>query len=119
MSQLSYVRSRINSLRRKFSLEISHNQIRTVAEDFCADSYTAAMDHKPLPDAHTFVRKVVDAGYRLPTFGAAHQYMAQCLRDKVLPGVEHMLGALLPWATVRGLVVLSADGPPVPVPQSA
>ena len=119
MSQLSYVRSRINALRRKFALEISHNQIRTVAEDFCTESYAAAMARKPLPDAHAFVRKVVDAGYRLPTFGAAHQYLAKCVTDKVLPRVEHLLGALLPWATLRGLVVLSADGPPTPVPQSA
>ena len=118
MNQLSYVRTRINALRRKFVLEISHNQLRTMAEDFCTDSYAAAMDHKPLPDAHTFVRKVVDAGFRMPTFGAVHQYLGKCVTDKVLPGVEHLLGALLPWATLRGLVVLSADGPPIPVPNS-
>ena len=116
MSQLSYVRSRINALRRKMALEISHNRLRTMAEDFCSDSYAAAMDRKPVPDAHAFVRKVVDAGIRLPTFGAVHRYLAKCVTDKVLPGVEHLLGALLPWATLRGLVVLSADGPPVPVP---
>ena len=119
MSQLSYVRSRINALRRKFALEISHNQIRPMVEDFCTESYGAAMDHKPLPDAHAFVSKVVDAGFRMPTFGAAHQYLRECVADKVVPGVEHLLGALLPWATLRGLVVLSADGPPTPVPQSA
>ena len=119
MNQLSYVRSRINALRRKFALEISHNRLRTMAEDFCTDSYAAAMDRKPLPDAHTFIRKVVDAGYRLPTFGAVHQYLAKCVTDKVLPGVENLLGAMLPWATLRGLVVLSADGPPTPIPQKA
>ena len=119
MSQLSYVRSRINALRRKFALEISHNRLRPMVEDFCSDSYAAALDRKPLPDAHTFVRKVVDAGYRMPTFGAVHRYLAKCATDKVLPGVEHLLGALLPWATVRGLVAPSADGPPIPAPQSA
>ncbi len=119
MSQLSYVRSRINALRRKFALEISHNQLRTMAEDFCSESYAAAMDRKPMPEAHAFVRKVVDAGYRLPTFGAVHQYLRECVSGKVLPGVEHLLGAMLPWATLRGLVVLSADGPPTPVPQGA
>ena len=119
MNQLSYIRSRINALRRKFALEISHNRLRPMVEDFCTDSYAAAMDRKPLPDAHTFVRKVVDAGYRMPTFGAVHQYLRECASDKVLPGVENLLGAMLPWATLRGLVVLSADGPPVPVPQSA
>ncbi len=119
MNQLSYVRSRITALRRKFALEISHNRLRTMAEDFCTDSYSAAMDRKPLPDAHAFIRKVVDAGFRLPTFGAVHQYLAKCVSEKVLPGVEHLLGAMLPWATLRGLVVLSADGPPTPIPARA
>ena len=117
MSQLSYVRSRINTLRRKFALEISHNRLRPIVEDFCAESYVAAMDRKPAPDAHAFVRKVVDAGFRLTTFTEVHRYLAQCLRDKVVPGIENLLGALLPWATVRGLVVLSADGPPTPFRQ--
>ena len=119
MSQLSYVRSRINALRRKFALEISHNRIRPIAEDFCTDSYAAAMDRKPLPDYWAFVRKVVDAGYRMPTFGAVHRYLAQCATNEVLPGVENLLRALLPWAINRGLAVRSADGPPVPLPQSA
>ena len=119
MNQLSYVRYRINALRRKFALEISHNRLRTMAEDFCTESYAAAMDRKPMPEAHAFVCKVVDAGYRMPTFGAVHRYLGKCAADEVLPGVENLLGAMLPWATLRGLVVPSADGPPVPVPQSS
>ena len=119
MSQLSYIRSRINALRRKFALEISHVRLRPMAEDFCTESYAAAMDRKPLPDGFAFIRKV-GAKIRLPTFMAAHKYLEQCREEKVVPGVEHLLGALLPWATLRGLVVLSADPkPPTPVPQSA
>ncbi len=119
MSQLSYIRSRINALRRKFALEISHNEIRTMVDDFCSESYYAAMARKPLPDQWDFFPKVAAAGWRLPTFTAAHAYLERCIAQKVVPGVEHLLGALLPWAINRGLVVLSADGPPVPVPQSA
>ena len=119
MNQLSYIRSRINALRRKFALEISHNRLRPMVEDFCTDSYAAAMDRKPLPDGPAFLRKVADAGFRLPTYMAGHKYLAQCLADKVVPGVENLLGALLPWAIGRGLVVLAADPkPPTPVPQS-
>ena len=119
MNQLGYIRSRINALRRKFALEISHNRLRPMVEDFCTESYAAAMDRKPLPDGFAFIRKV-GAKIRLPTFMAAHKYLEQCREEKVVPGVEHLLGALLPWATLRGLVVLSADPkPPTPVPQSA
>ncbi len=78
------------------------------------------MDRKPMPEAHAFVRKVVDAGFRLPAFTAVHRYLAKCRSGKVVPGVERLLGSLLPWATVRGLVVLSADpNPPTPIRQSA
>ena len=119
MNQLGYVRSRINALRRKFALEISHVRLRPMAEDFCTESYAAAMDRKPLPDGRAFIRKIGET-IRLPTFMAAHKYLEQCLKQKVVPGVENLLGALLPWATVRGLVVPSADpNPPTPIPQSA
>ena len=56
MSQLSHIRSRINSLRRKFALEISHVRLRPMVEDFCTESYAAAMDRKPLPDGRALIR---------------------------------------------------------------
>ena len=119
MNQLSYIRSRINALRRRFALEISHVRIRPMVEDFCTESYAAAMDRKPLPDGLAFICKVGDK-IRLPTFMAAHTYLEQCRAEKVVPGAEHLLAALLPWATLRGLVVLAADpNPPTPVPQNA
>ena len=88
---MNQIRSRINALRRKMALEISVVRLR------------------PL----------VAAGFYLPTFMAAHKYPTRCLTENVVPGVEHLLGALLPWATVRGLVVLSDDPTPMPGPQSA
>ena len=119
MNQLGHIRSRINALRRKFALEISHVRLRPMVEDFCTESYAAAMDRKPLPDGRAFIRKVGEK-IRLPTFMAAHKYLEQCLKQKVVPGAENLLGALLPWATLRGLVVPSADpNPPTPIPQSA
>ena len=117
---MNQIRSRINALRRKMALEISVVRLRPLADDFCLEWSVAQTDRQPPPDDQTFIRRVVDAGFRLPTFMAAHKYLEQCREEKVVPGVEHLLGALLPWATLRGLVVLSADPkPPTPVPQSA
>ena len=115
---MNQIRSRINALRRKMALEISHVRIRPMAEDYCLEWSVAATEGRPAPDDLAFIRKV-GAKFRLPTFMAAHQYLQQCLAEKIVPGVEHLLGALLPWAVVRGLVVLSADPPATPVPQSA
>ena len=116
---MNQIRSRINALRRKMALEISVVRLRPLAEDFCLQWQVVVSDRRPAPDDHTFIRRVVDAGFRLPTFMAAHRYLTRCLAENVVPGVEHLLGALLPWTAVRGLVVLSDDPPPMPSPQSA
>ena len=116
---MNQIRSRINALRRKMALEISVVRLRPVADDFCLEWSVAVSDRRTPPDDHTFIRRVVDAGFRLPTFMAAHRYLTRCLTENIVPGVEHLLGAPLPWAAVRGLVVLADDPPPTPVPQSA
>ena len=116
---MNQIRSRINALRRKMALEISVVRLRPLADDFCLEWTVAVSDRQPPPDDHTFIRRVADAGFRLPTFMAAHRYLTRCLAENVVPGVEHLLGALLPWAVVGGLVVLSADPPAAPVPARA
>ena len=118
MNQLSQIRSRINALRRKMALEISLVRPRPLAEDYCLEWECARSEGRPAPDDLAFIRGVGDK-FRLPTFMAAHQYLQQCLAQKIVPGVEHLLGALLPWAVVRGLVVLSDDPPAAPGPQTA
>ena len=116
---MNQIRSRINALRRKMALEISVVRLRPLADDFCLQWSVAVTDRRPPPDDQTFIRRVADAGFRLPTFMAAHRYLTWCLAENVVPGVEHLLGALLPWAVLRGLVVLSDDPPATPVPARA
>ena len=72
---MNQIRSRINALRRKMALEISVVSLRPLAEDFCIQWSVAVTDRRPAPDDHTFIRRVADAGFRLPTFMAAHQYL--------------------------------------------
>ena len=113
MNQLSQIRSRINALRRKMALEISVVRLEPVADEFCFQWERASAERKAAPDIPAFIRKVASVGYWLPTFVAAQKYLEQCLAEKIVPRVQHLLGVLLPWATVRGLVVLSADPPPM------
>ena len=58
-------------------------------------------------------------GYWLPTLVAAQKYLEKCLAEKIVPGVQQLMAALLPWAVVRGLVVPSADPPPMSMSQRA
>ena len=118
MNQLSYIRSRINALRRKFALEISVVRLEPVADEFCYQWDRARAEGKPAPDILAFIRKVA-AGYRLPTLVAAHKYLEKCIKENIVPGAQHLLAALLPWAVVRGLVVPSSDPPPMSMSQRA
>ena len=72
---MNQIRSRINALRRKMALEISLVRLRPLAVDFCLEWSVAAADRRPSPDDRAFIRKVAAAGFRLPTFMAAHQYL--------------------------------------------
>ena len=113
MNQLSYIRSRINALRRKMALEISVVSLEPVADEFCFQWDRARAEGRPAPDILAFIRKIGAAGYWLPTLVAAHKYLEKCIKDNIVPGVQHLMATLLPWAVVRGLVVPSADPPPM------
>ncbi len=113
MYGLSHIRSRINALRRKFAVEISVARLEPVADEFCYQWDRARAEGRPAPHWHSFIRKVGAAGYRLPTRVAAHKYLEKCIKDNIVPGVQHLMAALLPWAVARGLVVPSADPPPM------
>ena len=119
MNQLSQIRSRINALRRKMALEISVVRLEPVADEFCFQWERASAEGRPAPHWHSFIRKVAATGYWLPTLVAAHKYLEKCLAEKTVPGVQTLLGMLLPWAVVRGLVVPSADPAPMPHPEAA
>ena len=139
---MNQIRSRINALRRKMALEISVASLRPLADDFCLEWSVAQTDRKPPPDDHTFIRRVADAGFRLPTFirpqipDAVPRRKRRSRRRASPPTnipddtslgaspktsfpASSILGALLPWAAVRGLVVLSDDPPAEPVPARA
>ena len=116
---MNQIRSRINALRRKMALEISVVRLRPLADDFCLQWSVAVSDRRPPPDDHTFIRRVADAGFRLPTFMAAHRYLTRCLARKHRSRRRASPGRPAPLGRVRGLVVLSDDPPATPVPQSA
>ena len=119
MKQLSHIRSRINALRRKMALEISVVRLEPVADDFCFQWDRARAEGRPAPHWHSFIRKVGEAGYWLPTLISVQKYLEKCIAEKIVPGVQALLGMLLPWAVARGLVVPGADPEPMSMSQRA
>ena len=92
------LRSRVNALRRRMALELAVVRLRRVAQEFCVQ-WTVARS-----DSHPFVRRVVQAGFRLPTFMAVHNYLDRCRSQNATPDSDEIVRSLLPWSAALGLV---------------
>ena len=96
------IRRRVNALRRKMALALAVVRLRPLAQEFCAQWDRALSDSRRLPQSHPFIRRVAQAGFRLPTFMAAHRYLERCRRQNALPNCYELLRSLLPWAAAFG-----------------
>ncbi len=99
---LSSLRARIRSLRRKMALPYAQVMLQREADDLCTQWAVAQAEKRPTPSPQAFVRRVAQAGFHLPTFAAAARYLERCagLRQEPSrePTPELLLRALLPWA---------------------
>jgi hypothetical protein len=96
------LRRRVNALRRKMARALAVVRLRPLAQDFCAQWDSALSGSRPLPEPHSFIRRVAQAGFRLPTFMAAHRYLERCRRQNALPGCHELVRSLLPWSAAFG-----------------
>ena len=96
------LRRRVNALRRKMARKLAVVRLRRLAEEFCLQWTVARADRRPAPESHPFILRVVQAGFRLPTFMAAHNYLDRCRRQKTLPDCNALLRSLLPWSAALG-----------------
>ena len=96
------LRHRVNALRRKMALALAVVRLRPLAQEFCAHWAVAQSRCQPSPKSHTFISRVVDAGLRLPTFMAAHNYLNRCRSRNTLPDCDQLLHSLLPWSATLG-----------------
>ena len=96
--------SEINALWRRVRALQSEIRPRTgrvtvwafICDDLCERWFAAWSDHKPLPGIRPFIKRVMDAGYRLLPLGAAGNYLYDCLRKDDSPNPQVLLEAILP-----------------------
>ena len=98
------LRSRVNALRRRMALALAVVRLRRLAQEFCVQWTVARSDSEPPPDSHPLVRRVVDAGFRLPTFMAVHNYLDRCRSQNATPESDEIVRSLLPWSAALGPV---------------
>ena len=90
------LRRRINALRRKLAIPLAVVRLRRLAQEFCIESNVARSERQPQPESHPFIKRVADAGFRLPTFLAVHKYLERCRTQNTLPDPHGLVHTLLP-----------------------
>ena len=98
MSEINALWRRVRALQRKLARELAEYRIGLLCDDLCERWFAAWSDHKPLPEIQPFIKRVMDAGYRLLPLGAANNYLLDCRRGGDCPGPNALLNAILPSA---------------------
>ena len=95
-SEINALRARVRALQRKLARELAAYRLDLLSQDLCHRWFVAQSDHKPLPGIQPFIRRVIDAGYRLLPLGAANNYLLNCQRKNTTPDPKALLNAILP-----------------------
>ena len=107
---LSQIRRRIEVLKRKFARELAIIKLRRIAEAV-ADDWTPSGP----PEPSDVIRRIVEAGFRLPTFARLRRCLDDARRKCEVPYPNEMVLSLLPWAgSDRYFELLHWDLPPQP-----
>ena len=91
------LRARVRALQRKMAKEIAIVRLHRLVSEFRLQWFVALTDRKPLPKPQSFGFRVVDAGFRLPTFTAVNRYLERCRGKKVEIEDHELLRTLIPW----------------------
>ena len=90
---ISQIRTRINSLNRRFARELAIIKLRRIAESV-ADDWDPDQPSEPAD----VIQRVVKAGFRLNTFARLSRYLNDTRRQGEVPYPNTMVLNLLPWA---------------------
>ena len=95
-SEIEALWRRVRALQRKFARELAEYRLSLISRDLCHRWFVARSNQKPLPKIQTFVKRVIDAGYRLLGLGTANNYLQDCRRKGADPDPGKLLNAILP-----------------------
>ena len=104
---LSQIRTRLNTLKRKFALPLTTLRARILAEKLCHQWHIAQANRQPLPETHTLVTQTAQTS-RLPvtTWSALHRYLDRIRDQNATPDPHDIVQTLVPQAAARGLLTL-------------
>ena len=85
---LKDLRRRIDALRSKMALELAVIELHRLAWDFAVKWGIALEKNEPVPEPHSFPRKVGATGVRVTSHMAATKYLEECRDKKVAPEAQ-------------------------------
>ena len=91
------LRARVRALQRKMARELAIVRLRRLVKEFRLQWYVALTDRKPLPAPPSFRSRLVNAGFRLPTFMEVNRYLEKIRREQVEIDGHELLRTLIPW----------------------
>ena len=95
---MAALRARVRALQRTLARELAVVRFRRLSEEFCIESSVGQANGQPPTQPHAFIQRVASAGFRLPSFMAAHKYLDRCRVKNILPDREDLLCSLVPWS---------------------
>ena len=90
---ISQIRRRVDALKRRFARELAIIKLRQIAE-----AVSDEWDPSEPPEPGDVIRRIADAGFRLPTFARLSRYLKDIRRQGDVPESEAIVLNLLPWA---------------------
>ena len=95
---LNEIRRRIDALRSKLALELAVIELHRLAWEFAVKWGVALTSNEPVPEPHTFPRKVGATGVRVTSHMAAVKYLEECQSKNTAPDAQKLLYRLMPCA---------------------
>ncbi len=95
-SEINALWTPVRALQRKLARELAAYRLDLLSRDLCHRWFVAQSDQKPLPEVQPFIRRIIDAGYRLLPLAAANNYLLDCQRKNTAPDPDVLLKSILP-----------------------
>ena len=96
MTEINALRTRVRALQRKLARELAAYRLDLLSRDLCHQWFVAQSGQKPLPGIQPFINRVIDAGNRRLSLGAANNYLQDRRRKGACPEPDPLLNAILP-----------------------
>ena len=109
---LTQIRTRLNTLRRKFAIPLAAMRLLRLADAHSQQWLIAHANHQPLPQPHHLITQLSRHHLRLPNIVTLHRYLERCHDTPTQPDPYEIARCLLPWPAQRGLLnLLPGPGP--------